>query len=111
MDKLNSYRSIIKRILTRHAEQSPSLGQIVTVPVFDEHSDNYMVVDMGWDRTGRVHSVALHLQLQNGKVWVEVDGTESGIAQELLDAGVPKEDIVLEFYRPERRRLTEFAVA
>lgn len=33
------------------------------------------------------------------------------ITQELLEAGVVKEDIVLGFYRPERRALTEFSVA
>jgi hypothetical protein len=111
MDKLTNYRKIIKNILFRHSQQMPSIGQINTTPVFDEHNDNFMVVDMGWDPTGRVHAVVLHLHLMNEKVWVEADETESGITQELLDAGIPKEDIVLGFYRPERRRLTEFAVA
>lgn len=111
MDKLNKYRKIIRELLTQYAEQPPSLGQVQTTALFDEQHDNYMVLDMGWDRTGRVHAVILHLQLRNGKIWIEVDGTETGIAQELLDAGVPKQDIVLAFYRPERRKLTEFAVA
>lgn len=111
MDKLIHYRNIIKTVLSRHATQTPSIGQIKTTPVFDEHNDNFMVVDMGWDPTGRVHAVVLHLHLLNEKVWVEVDETENGIAQELLDAGIPKQDIVLGFFRPERRKLTEFAVA
>jgi hypothetical protein len=34
-----------------------------------------------------------------------------GIATDLLEAGVPKEDIVLTFHSPEMRPLTEFAVA
>lgn len=111
MDKLNKYRQIIKTVLARHAAQPPSIGQVATVPIFDDQSDNYMVVDMGWNPTGRVHAVVLHLHLQREKVWVEVDGTETGITQELLDGGIPKEDIVLGFYRPERRKLTEFAIA
>lgn len=111
MDKLEHYRQIIKQILSRQAAFSPSHGQIKTIPVFDEKTDNYMVVDVGWDQPGRVHAVILHLALRNGKVWVEVDGIEEGITQELLAAGIPKSDIVLAFYRPERRKLTEFAVA
>lgn len=111
MDKLSEYRRIVKEVLSRHAEQSPSLGDITTAPVFDDEHGNYMVVDMGWDRTGRVHSVVLHLHLRNGKVWIEADGTERGVAEDLMEAGIPKEDIVLAFYRPERRRLTDFAVA
>jgi hypothetical protein len=37
--------------------------------------------------------------------------TEDGIANRLLEAGVPKEDIVLAFQPPEFRRHSEFAVA
>jgi hypothetical protein len=111
MDQLTSYRSIVKRILAEHAEQVPSHGRIETLPLFDDSHDNYAVLDLGWDRLGRVHAVILHVRLKNGKVWVEQDGTEEGVASELVEAGVPKEDIVLAFYRPERRAITEFAVA
>ena len=39
------------------------------------------------------------------------ENTDTDIAEELVAAGIAKEDIVLGFYRPERRALTEFAVA
>lgn len=109
--KLANYRSIVKRVLAEQAEHAPSHGQIDTIPVFDDQSNHYMVVDVGWDQPGRVHSVILHIALRNGKVWIEQDGLEEGVTQELLEAGIPKEEIVLGFYRPERRKLTEFAVA
>lgn len=109
--QLDSYRQIIKQIVLQHAEYTPSHGAIETQPVFDEAHDNYLLLDIGWDRTGRVHSVLLHLQIKNNKVWVEVDGTEEGIAHELVEAGIPKENIILGFYRPQRRSLTEFAIA
>jgi hypothetical protein len=51
------------------------------------------------------------IRIQDGKVWIEIDGTEDGIANHLLAAGVPKEDIVLGFQPPEMRKHTEFAVA
>lgn len=111
MDQVSHYRTIVKQLLCQEAQYTPSHGQIEVVPVFDEQTDNYMVVDVGWDRTGRVHSVILHLSIRNGKVWIEVDGTEEGIAQALVEAGIPKNDIVLAFYRPEHRKLTEYAVA
>ncbi|MBI3957413.1 MAG: XisI protein [Chloroflexi bacterium] len=111
MEQIRGYRSIVKRILSEHAEQMPSHGKVETVPLFDESHDQYAVLDLGWDRLGRVHAVILHIRLLNGKVWIEQDGTEEGVAEELLKAGIPKEDIVLGFYRPERRAITEFAVA
>jgi hypothetical protein len=111
VDKLSHYRHITKQVLSQHAEYAPSHGQIETIPVFDESHDQYLLVDVGWERTGRMHAVVLHVRLKESKAWIEQDGTESGITQELLQAGVPKADIVLGFYRPERRAMTEFAVA
>ncbi|MFZ4664865.1 MAG: element excision factor XisI family protein [Prochlorotrichaceae cyanobacterium] len=40
-----------------------------------------------------------------------VDLTKQGIANELLEAGVLPEDIVLGFHPPQKRPLTEFVVA
>ena len=111
MDKLSKYRPLVKQVLSRQAEFAPSHGKIESVPIFDERNDQYLLLNFGWDRTGRVHSVILHLLLKNDKVWIERDGTEEGIAYELMESGVPQEDIVLAFYRPERRAITEFAVA
>lgn len=45
----------------------------------------------------------IHLRLHDGKVYIERDGTEEGVATTLLAAGIPKEAIVLAFY-PERKR-------
>jgi XisI protein len=54
MDKLSHYRSAVKQVLSQHAEHVPSHGQIETIPVFDERNENYLLLDLGWDRTGRV---------------------------------------------------------
>lgn len=36
--------------------------------------------------------------------------TEEGIAGDFLTAGIPKEKIVLGFYSPEKRKITDFAL-
>jgi XisI protein len=43
--------------------------------------------------------------------WIQRDGTEHGIARELVEAGVTKDRIVLAFRSLEMRRMTDFAVA
>jgi hypothetical protein len=112
MDKLAFYRTAIKTIINRHTELQNGSGLVETIPIFDVEGDNYLLVAIGWNGSGRVHSVGFHLlRIQNSKIWIEWDGTEEDIAQELLELGVDKEDIVLGFYRPERRKLTEFAIA
>lgn len=44
------------------------------------------------------------------EILIQHDGTEEGIANRLVDMGVPKEDIVLAFHAPYKRKYTEFAV-
>jgi len=42
---------------------------------------------------------------------VQRDATEYGVANELVDLGVPREDIVLGFQAPFNRPYTDFVVA
>jgi hypothetical protein len=84
---------------------------VVAECVFDAERDQYLVVQTGWHDRERVRSDYIHVRIRDGKVWVEEDNTEEGVANELVSAGVPKEDIVLAFHPPELRHLTEFAPA
>lgn len=111
MDKLDNYRALIKRLLMRHAEiinRHPKRDTETEV-AFDEERDHYMLLKMGWSPQGRVRGATLHVRLRNGQFWIEEDWTEAGIATDLLEAGVPYEDIVLAFEPPELRLHTEFA--
>jgi hypothetical protein len=53
----------------------------------------------------------LHLDIKNDKIWIQHNGTELDIAQELVKLGIPKEWIVLGFQSAYKRQFTEFAVA
>lgn len=52
----------------------------------------------------------LHIDIKDGKIWIQHNGTERRIAQDLLELGVPKQDIVLAFHSPTRRKYSDFAV-
>ena len=52
MDRLTVYRQIVRQVLSKHAELAPSHGQFESIPVFDERTDQYLLIDFGWDRTG-----------------------------------------------------------
>lgn len=45
------------------------------------------------------------------KIWIQHDGTEDGVANDLVKAGVPRDQIVLAFKSPDLRQHTDFAVA
>ncbi|MBD2551735.1 XisI protein [Limnothrix sp. FACHB-708] len=56
-------------------------------------------------------SSTIHIDLQQGKVWIQYDGTEVGIANELVERGIPKEEIVLAYHSPLMRQYDGFAVS
>jgi hypothetical protein len=51
------------------------------------------------------------MDIKDSKIWIQHDGTESGVANELVELGVSKEDIVLAYHPPYKRAYTTFAVA
>jgi XisI protein len=110
MDKLDRYRDIVRRLIEEYARYKPSHGQIDTEAVMDRERDHYEVVHVGWDGVRRVHGVVVHIDLSGGKVWVQYDGTSRPVADELVAAGIPREDIVLGFHPAELRQLTGFGV-
>lgn len=110
MEALSRHRQAITSVLRNLAEASASASTEI-LPVFDTVHDNYLLIDAGWDGVHRIHHLIAHLRIRNGKIWVEADNTDAQIVQRLLDIGVDKSEIVLAFHSPQKRPLTEFAVA
>lgn len=113
MDKLDRYRKLIRQFLQERADlmnRHPIAG-LETLSVFDEARDQYLIYNVGWPNGKRARYVTLFARLHNGRIYIEEDGTEEGFANLLVEAGVPREDIVLAFHAPEMRRLSEYAVA
>ena len=112
MDRVEVYRTYIQQLLQERAERSmQSPSQVEAQTIFDTERDHYQLVYVGWKRNGlRDYGCLLHLDIKNGKIWIQYDGTEGGIAYRLVKLGVPKEDIVLGFHPPEVRAHTEFAL-
>lgn len=111
MDKLNKYRQIVRQIIEDYASYKPSNGDIDTEAIVDSEKDHYEVMHIGWDDVRRVHGAVIHIDIIDGKIWIQYDGTSRPVAEELLRAGVPPEDIVLGFHPAELRHYTGFAVA
>jgi hypothetical protein len=110
MDRLNTYRQIIERVLTEYAQIPYTYGDIQSQTVFDRAADHYLLMNVGWDKR-RIHGCLIHIDIIDGKCWIQRDGTEEGIATELEAAGIPKEHIVLAFRSPELRKYSDYAVA
>lgn len=113
MDKLANYRQIIQKILSEHRDWAAGADQtgFQECVSFDPVRDHYFWFSVGWNGKQRNLNITVYLRLEKGKIWLEEDWTKQGIASELLEAGVPPEDIVLGFQHPSKRPLTEFAIA
>jgi XisI protein len=111
MAKLDEYRQHIQEILTAYSEIRSANEEVEAQTIFDIQHDHYQLVHAGWSNKRRIYGCILHLDLKNDKIWIQHDGTEDGVANELLARGVPSHDIVLAFHSPFKRQFTEFAVS
>jgi hypothetical protein len=111
MDKIERYREIIKNLLTPLTECRYANADVQNEAVFDSEKDRYLIVSAGWEgKDQRVYFNLVHLDIINGKVWIQRDGTEDGIGYALEAAGIPKSDIVPAFHPENVRPYTGYAV-
>ena len=78
--------------------------------VFDDENDSYLLITLGWHDHKRIHGCLVHLDIIDGKIWVQRDDTEDGVTYELEAAGIPKDKIVLGFHPQNVRQHTGYAV-
>ncbi len=104
-------REALERILLEYASIPFAYGEIVCEALIDCERDRFALMNTGWDEGKRIHGCIVHADIIDGKIWIQYDGTEEGIAKELVAAGVPKDQIVLAFHAPELRKYTDFAAA
>ena len=101
----------VKNVINEYAAFRPSLGDVEVETIFDDQRGHYELMYTGWHDARRIHGSVIHVDIRDGKIWIQHDGTEEGIANDLLEAGIPAEQIVLAFHHPRKRQFTGFAVA
>ncbi|HEX4946083.1 MAG TPA: XisI protein [Blastocatellia bacterium] len=111
METLDFYRQTIKQILRQYEGYKYANSLAKKEVVFDEANDRYLLIAFGREADRRrTHGIIVHVEIIDGKIWIQYDGLEEGMANELVNAGIPKDKIVLGFKAPEMRSYTEFAV-
>lgn len=111
MDKLARYGQLVEDILANYVERKYANADIQNEAIFDREKDRYLVMSVGWQDIKRIHSCLLHIDILDNKIWIQRDGTDHGIANDFLEAGVPRQDIVLGFQTLQDRKLTELVTA
>lgn len=110
MATVTTYRDSVQNLLQQYLQGRPTDPNVETQLIADTAKDHYQLVNVGWEDDHRVYGCVLHIDIKGDKVWVQHNMTENLIAEDLVAAGIPKEQIVLGFHSPAKRRFTEFAV-
>jgi hypothetical protein len=108
---IEQYRQYIRRLLSERRSRvsiQPNAQEYEVQTLFDDEQDHYQLLYVGWRGNKRTFGCILHLDIKDGKIWIQHDGTEVGIANQLVELGVPKQDIVLAFHEPYVRQFTDF---
>lgn len=104
------YRLRIQELLHQYTKPNPNDNTVETQLLADTEHDHYQLVDVGWRHDQRIYSSILHIDIKDGKIWIQHNMTDQPVAEELVALGIPKEQIVLGFHPPYVRPYTGFAV-
>ena len=112
MEKIKKYEKAINEVLLDYQKRFHISSQNITnYIVYDDKNHHYQFLWLGWKGDKHIFNVAFHIDILNDKIWIQKDNTETGIANLLTDKGILQKDIVLAYYSPAHRELTDFAVS
>lgn len=110
--KLASYEKIIVDTLRAYAEMFNSQHDgLEAIVITDLEGRHYQLLNLGWRKEEHHCYIIFHFDIKEGKVWLQENRTDILIAQELVDKGIAKSDIVLGFQWPEVREEAGYAAA
>jgi XisI protein len=108
--KSSRYRQLIIQLLMQHSS-APVNGEVMTMPILDQERDHYQLLDIGWDEVGkRVFQPIIHIDLLDGKIWIQENAMDVDIAKDLVAEGVEPLDIVLGLHSRSLRKFSEYGI-
>ncbi|MDB9517041.1 XisI protein [Roseofilum reptotaenium CS-1145] len=110
MGRLDEYRQAVLEVIAEHHKYKSSYGDLEQFIISDTQNDHYQLTSIGWNGDRRIFSSLIHIDIKGDKIWIQHDGTEIGVANQLIELGIPQKAIVLGFHDPNARKFTEFAI-
>jgi len=111
MDKVTRYRQYVQALLTQYAQEDVSNEEVEVQLILDTDRDHYQWMNVGWQRFNRIYRCIIHLDIKDGKIWLQQNLTDQNPAEALVEMGVLREDIVLGLQPPYKRQYTDYGVA
>ena len=111
MDKVTQYRKYVQTLLSQYAKDDISGDETEVQLIFDTERDHYQWTNVGWQHFNRIYRCIVHFDIKDGKIWLQQNLTDQNPAEELVEMGVPRDDIVLGLQPPYKRQYTEYGAA
>lgn len=112
MDKIEKYKNILIEYLEEFAAiEIDNVKEAEKQVITDTIHNHYKFMIVGWEKEEFYYNTLLHFDIKDGKIWVQQNWTELQVADDLIEKGVEKSDIVLGFQPPYARPYTGFATA
>lgn len=111
MDKLDRYRKYIQELLSQYDSQEKEKAHRESQLIFDEKRDHYLWMKVGWNESKRIYYCVIHFDIKDGKIWLQQNATDLNPAEDLIELGVVREDIILGLQPPFKRPYTNYGVA
>ena len=114
MDNLELYQKAIKDILLEIynlGKSSINREGVDSQYVFDTQNNHYILIDVGWKKREYIYASFVHIDIKDGKIWIQRNNTEFDLAELLVEKGVKKEDIILGLHSPFMRQFSDYGVA
>ena len=110
-NKIIKYQNSIIDLLSYYADRYNQGDSLKHYVIKDKESNHFQLIMMGFENGIFIHSCIYHFDIIDEKIWLQVNNTDNLIADELMEKGVPRTDIVIGFHEPHLRKYTGFAVA
>jgi hypothetical protein len=111
MDKIAHYQFCLQTLVEKYGKYQNRNNDIETQILIDINRHHYQLMRVGWQELKRTYYTILHFDIRDSKVWIQCNNTDIDIAEELVNMGIPREDIVLGLHPPYKRPLTGYGVA
>jgi XisI protein len=109
MDKLAHYRESIKTFLRKYAESMTGNSGIEVELIFDTENDHYLLLDIGWQKSHRVHDCIFHFDIKDDKIWLQENNTDLEVDEDFAEMGISSDEIVVGFHHPSMRKYSDYA--
>jgi hypothetical protein len=71
--EIEHYRQIIQDLILERLQKQCSPEEVETQAVLDTERDHYLLLHTGWRGNSRTHGCSIHLDIKDGKIWIQHD--------------------------------------